>query len=154
MRSFMIKYRALRLLTVFAVVCFSWAIAAAGTGNEDSEKKTGTDLELRMRKRISIDVNEVSIDTVIRQLAEQADLDIIKSPKVIGNVTVTLTDVPLEEALSNILTVHDCTYVLTENIMRIITSEEMVTKAEPILTTTYEIVYADAAEVVVALDKF
>ena len=155
MRSFMIKYGALRFLMVFAVVCLSWAIAAAGTGNEDSEGKTGlTDIEQRMRKRISIDVNEVPIDTVIRQLAEQANLDIIKSPKVIGNVTVTLTDVPLEEALSNILTVHDCTYVLTENVMRIITSEEMVTKAEPILTKTYEIVYADAAEVVTALDKF
>ncbi len=155
MRSFVIKYGALRFSMVFAVVCFSWAIAAAETGNEDSEEKTGlTDLELRMRKRISIDVNEVPIDTVIRQLAEQADLDIIKSPKVIGNVTVTLTDVPLEEALSNILTVHDCTYVLTENVMRIITSEEMVAKAEPILTKTYEIVYIDAAQVAIALDKF
>ncbi len=155
MRSFVIKYRALRLLMVFAVVCLSWDIAAAGTGNEDPEGKTGlTEIEQRMLKRISIDVNEVPIDTVIRQLAEQADLDIIKSPKVIGNVTVTLTDVPLEEALSSILTIHDCTYVLTENIMRIITSEEMVTKAEPILTKTYEIVYADAAEVVTALDKF
>ncbi len=155
MRSFVIKYGALRLLMVFAVVCLSWAIAAAGTGNEDPEGKTGlTELEQRMLKRISIDVNEVPIDTVIRQLAEQADLDIIKSPKVLGNVTVTLTDVPLEEALSSILTVHDCTYVLTENIMRIITSEEMVAKAEPILTKTYEIVYADAAEVVIALEKF
>jgi len=151
----MIKYGALRFLMVFAVVCLGWAIAAAGTGNEDSEEKKGlTDIEQRMRKRISIDVNEVPIDTVIRQLVEQADLDIIQSPKVIGNVTVTLTDVPLEEALSNILTVHDCTYVLTENVMRIITSEEMVTKAEPILTKTYEIVYVDATEVVTALDKF
>ncbi len=155
MRSFVIKYRALRLLMVVAVVCLSWPIAAAGTGNEDPEGKAGlTEIEQRMLKRISIDVNEVPIDTVIRQLAEQANLNIIKSPKVIGNVTVTLTDVPLEEALSNILTVHGCTYVLTENIMRIITSEEMVAKAEPILTKTFEIVYADAAEVVIALDKF
>jgi len=155
MKSFIIKYGALRFLMLFAVVCFSWAIAASGAGNEDSEGKIGlTDLERRMQKRIFIDVNELSIDTVIRQLAEQADIDIIKSPKVVGNVTVTLTDVPLEEALSSILAVHDCTYVLTENVMRIITSEEMVAKAEPILTKTYEIVYADAAEVVAALDKF
>jgi len=102
MKSFIIKYGALRFLMLFAVVCFSWAIAAAGAGNEDSEGKIGlTDLERRMQKRIFIDVNELSIDTVIRQLAEQADIDIIKSPKVVGNVTVTLTDVPLEEALSD-----------------------------------------------------
>jgi len=186
----MIKYGVLKFLTVIAVVCLSWAIAAAETdgdaaetnsdvvetvsavaetgsavvetgsdvaetGNEDSEEKMSPiDLEQRMKKRVCIDVNEVPIDVVIRQLAEQADLDIIKSPKVTGNVTVKLTDVPLEEALNNILAVHDCTYVLTDNMMRIITSEEMVAKAEPILTQTYEIVYIDAVQVVEALDKF
>jgi len=155
MRSFTIKYGALKFLTVFAVVCFSWAIAAAGTGNEDSEEKTGlTDLEQRMQKSICIDVNDVPIDTVIRQLIEQADLNYIKSPKVIGNVTVTLTDVPLEEALTNILAVHDCIYVPTDNVIRIITSAEMVEKVEPILTKTYEIVYVDVAQVVDALNKF
>ncbi len=155
MRSFMIKYGALRFVTVFAVVCLSCAIAAAQAANEEPERKAGlTDLEQRMQKSISIDVNDVPIDTVIRQLVEQADLNYIKSPKVIGNVTVTFRDVPLEEALTNILAVHNCLYVSTDNMIRIITSEEMVTKAEPILTKTYEIVYVDATEVVVALDKF
>ena len=107
-----------------------------------------------MQKRISIDVNDVPLDTVIRQLVEQADLNYIKSPNVIGNVTVTFTDVPLEEALRNILSVHDCLYVPSNNVIRIITSAEMVTKAEPILTKTFEIVYVDAVEVVTALDKF
>jgi len=145
----------LRFGMVFAVVCLSWAIAVAQTGNEEPEGKAGlTDLERRMQKRIFVDVNDVPIDTVIRQLVEQADLDIIKSPNVIGNVTVTLTDVPLEEALNNILAVHGCTYILTENVVRIITTAEMVEKAEPILTKTYEIVYVDATEVVIALDKF
>ena len=155
MRNMMKKYRALRFVMVFAVVCLSWAIAVAQTGNEEPEGKAGlTELERRMQKRIFVDHNDTPIDAVIRQLAEQADLDIIKSPNVIGNVTVTLTDVPLEEALNNILAVHNCTYVLTDNVIRIITSEEMVAKAEPILTKTYEIVYADATEVVTALDKF
>ena len=169
MRSFTIKYRILRFLTVIVVVCLSWSITAAETGsdaaetgsavaetgNEDSEEKMSTtDLEQRMQKRIFIDVNDVPIDTVIRQLIEQADLNYIKSPKVIGNVTVTLTNVPLEEALTNILAVHDCIYVPTNNVIRIITSAEMVEKVEPILTKTYEIVYADVAQVVEALDKF
>jgi len=113
-----------------------------------------TDIERRMQKSISIDVNDVPIDTVIRQLVEQADLNYIKSPNVIGNVTVTFKDVPLEEALTNILAVHNCLYVPTDNVIRIITSAEMVEKAEPILTKTYEIVYVDATEVVTALDKF
>jgi len=148
------KYGALRFVMVFAVVCLSWAIAVAQTGNEEPEGKAGlTNLERRMQKSISIDVNDVPIDTVIRQLVEQADLNYIKSPNVIGNVTVTFKDVPLEEALRNILFVHGCTYVPTDNVIRIITSAEMVEKAEPILTETFEIVYADAEKVVEALDK-
>jgi len=155
MRNLMKKYGALRFVMVFAVVCLSWAIAVAQTGNEEPGGKAGlTELERRMQKKVYVDVNDVPIDTVIRQLVEQADLDIIKSPNVIGNVTVTLTDVPLEEALNNILAVHNCTYVLTENVVRIITTAELVEKAEPILTKTYEIVYVDATEVVTALDKF
>jgi len=155
MKNLMNKYGALRLWTVIAVVCLSWSIAVAQAGNEEPEEEARlTELERRMQKSISIDVNDVPIDTVIRQLVEQADLNYIKSPNVIGNVTVTFKDVPLEEALTNILAVHNCLYVPTDNVIRIITSEEMVTKAEPILTKTYEIVYADATEVVTALDKF
>jgi len=176
MRSFIMRYGVLRLLTVITVVCLCWAIAAAQadgpiveTGsamietdsgvieadNEDSKEESDlSDLEQKMKKRIFIDVNELPINTVIRQLAEQVEINIIISPKVIGDVTVTLTDVPLEEALNNILVVHDCTYVLSNNMMRIITSEEMVAKVEPILTKTYEIVYIDATQVADALDKF
>ena len=155
MKNFMKENLVLRLLTIFAVVCLSCAIAVAQTGNEEPEEQTGlTDIERRMQKSISIDVNDQPIDLVIRQLVEQADLNYIKSPNVIGNVTVTFKDVPLEEALTNILAVHNCLYVPTDNVIRIITSEEMIAKAEPILTKTYEIVYVDAKEVVLALDKF
>jgi len=155
MKNFMKENLVLRLLMVIAVVCLGWSIAAAQAGNEEPEGKTGlTEIEQRMQKSISIDVNDQPIDLVIRQLVEQADLNYIKSPNVIGNVTVTFKDVPLEEALTNILAVHNCLYVPTDNVIRIITSEEMVTKAEPILTKTYEIVYVDATEVVTALDKF
>jgi len=153
MRSFIITNRKLKLLTIIAVICLSCAVAQAG--NEDSEQQKGlTAIEQRMQKRIYIDANDLSIDTVIRQLAEQADLNYIKSPNVVGNVTVTFKDVPLDEALRNILAVHDCIYVPTDNVIRIITTAEMVAKAEPILTKTFEIVYVDATEVVTALDKF
>jgi len=155
MRNFIIINSKLRFLTVIVIICLSRAVAVAQADNEDSEQQKGlTQIELRMQKKISIDVNDLSIDTVIRQLVEQADLNYIKSPNVAGNVTVTFKDVPLDEALRNILAVHDCLYVPTDNVIRIITSAEMVAKAEPILTKTFEIVYVDATEVVLALDKF
>ncbi|MDT8303431.1 MAG: hypothetical protein RQ760_18270 [Sedimentisphaerales bacterium] len=147
--------RAFRLLMVIAVICISCNITMAQADNENSEEKTDlTQVELRMKKNISIDVSDQPIDLVVKQLVEQAGLNYIMSPLVIGNVTVTFNDVPLEEALRNILAVHDSLYVPTDNVIRIITSAEMVAKAEPILTKTFEIVYVDAVEVVTALDKF
>ncbi|MHC4104581.1 MAG: type II secretion system protein GspD [Planctomycetota bacterium] len=149
------KKRAFRLLMVIAAICFSCAVTVARAGNVDAEENVGsTVVEQKMKKNISIDVSDQSIDLVIKQLVEQADLNYIKSPNVIGNVSVTFNDVPLDEALANILAVHDCLYVPTDNVIRIITSAEMVAKAEPILTKTFEIVYVDAVEVVTALDKF
>lgn len=140
---------------VIAVICISCNITMAQADNEDSEEKADlTEVERRMKKNISIDVSDQSIDLVVKQLVEQAGLNYIMSPMVVGNVTVTFNDVPLEEALRNILAVHDSLYVPTDNVIRIITSAEMVAKAEPILTKTFEIVYVDATEVVTALDKF
>ena len=155
MRNILKKNRAFGLLMVIAVICLSCAVTVARAGNVDSEENAGlTAVEQRMKKNISIDVSDQPIDLVIKQLVEQAGLNYIKSPNVIGNVSVTFNDVPLEEALTNILAVNDCLYVSTDNVIRIITSAEMVTKAEPILTRTFEIVYVDAVEVVTALDKF
>ena len=140
---------------VIAVICISCNITMAQADIEDSEENAGlTAVERRMKKNISIDVSDLSIALVVKQLVEQAGLNYIMSPMVVGNVTVTFNDVPLEEALRNILAVHDSLYVPTDNIIRIITSTEMVAKAEPILTKTFEIVYVDAVEVVLALDKF
>ncbi len=78
MRNLMKKNGALRFVMVFAVVCLGWAIAAAQASNQEPEGKAGlTDLERRMQKRVFIDHNDTPIDAVIRQLAEQADLDFI-----------------------------------------------------------------------------
>lgn len=177
MRCLMIKYGALKFLMVIAVVCFGGTGAGAQTGSdvadmdsvvseaeagsgvvetggeEAEEKAVLTGLERRMQKTVSIDVNELSIDIVIRQLAEQADLNIIKSPKVIGDVTVTLKDVPLVEALKNILAVHGCTYVLTDNMIRIVTLEDIVQETEMLVTKLYHITYADVTQVEESLKK-
>ncbi|MBN1805550.1 MAG: hypothetical protein JW837_09880 [Sedimentisphaerales bacterium] len=160
----------LRLLSVIMIIFLGCTMAVAqeqgqeleqqGTQQEirqdtlDLEQPAKPTIEERMQKRIFIDANDVPIETVIRQLVEQADLNYIKSPNVVGNVTVKFDDVPLEEALRNILAVNDCLYVPTNNVLRIITSAEMIEKAEPIITRSFEIVYADAEKVVEALDKF
>jgi type IV pilus assembly protein PilQ len=87
------------------------------------------------------------------QLAEQAKVDIIKSPKVTGNVTVKVTDVPLEEVLSNILAAHGYTYIPSENMIRVVPISE-VAAAEKLVTRIYRISYADVAQVAKSLEKF
>ena len=94
------------------------------------------------------------IDEVLVQLAELAGIDIIKSPQVSGNVTVKLTDVPLEEALSNILSAHSYTYIATENMIRVIPLPQTAVFEKELVTRVYHIIYADANEVAAALLNF
>jgi len=162
MRSFMIKCRGLNFLTFCIAVCLICAIAVAQNRDKDTEEKltrrssegqVSTDLEQQMMKRVCIDVNDVSIDIVIRQLAEQAGVNLIKSPKVTGNVTVTLTDVSLEEALRCILDMHGSDYIIGKNIIRILSRDEMPEIYERLETRTFEIKYANISEVVKALKE-
>lgn len=176
MRGFLTEVNHLWLSAACAGVCVLGTLVYAGQGNEpataaepgvqaeqpaqvapvaDNEKKEiMTDLERRMKKVVCIDVNEVPIATVIRQLADQVDVDLIMSPKVTGNVTVSLTDVSLEETLRSILDVHGAAYIPGENIIRIVPREELPEINERLVTETFEIIYADVAQVVKALDKF
>jgi type II secretory pathway component HofQ len=108
----------------------------------------------RLRTRITYSCTESPIETVLIDLAEQAQVDIVKSPKVTGNVTVKVTDVPLEEALGNILAAHDYTYIATESMIRVMPLSEITVAREQLLTRIYRITYADANEVAAALGNF
>jgi len=149
------KSGGLKFLMILAFVMAACAITAAENANEDLEKREVlTALERRMLKKISIDFRDTPIDDVIRIMAEQADVDIVKSPKVIGNVTATLTGVPLEEALDNILASHGYGYVTGRNMIRIAPAEDITEKAERLTNKIYHITYADVAQVEKALEKF
>ncbi|MHC4069753.1 MAG: secretin and TonB N-terminal domain-containing protein [Planctomycetota bacterium] len=158
-----IKYTRLKLLVVFVIVVFGWATAGAQIADEQQQqvayeqeepKEILTTLEQRMLKKISIDFRNTPIDDVLRIMAEQADVDIVKSPTVAGNVTATLTNVPLEEALNNILAAHGYSYVATKNMIRIASLAEITEKAERLESKIYHITYADVKEVEKALKNF
>jgi len=123
--------------------------------NEDPKQKEAlTPLQQRMLKKISIDCVNTPIEDVIRMLADQAGVDIIKSPTVTGNVTATLTNVPLEEALNNILAVHGYGCVIDKSMIRIAPADEITQKGEVLENRVYRITYADVAQVESALKKF
>ena len=118
------------------------------------KKEVLTTIEQRMQKRISVDFRNTPIEDVIRIMAEQVGVDIIKSPNVTGNVTATLTNAPLQEALDNILAAHGYGYVASENMIRIAPTAELAEKSEKLVSKIYRITYADVTEVEKSLTKF
>jgi len=159
MASPMTKLQEFKFLALCAVVCLTGAAALAADANNVSLTDVNavsdqTPLEQRLTKKVSVEFRKTAIEDVLRIITDQADVDYVKSPKVEGEVTVTLTDVPLEEALNSILSVHGFTYVLSQNMIRVITNAEQIEKPEVLQSKTFEIVYADVEEVVKALEKF
>jgi len=143
------RYRRAIISALLAVALFIWvapvvmgAVAVSKTAKE------------KLQTRITYSCVDSPIETVLMQLAEQAKVDIVKSPKVTGNVTAKLTDVPLEEALTNILAANDCTFIATDNMIRVVPVAEVTLVTEELISKVYRITYADANEVAVALRNF
>ncbi len=141
---------AILLLTTWLCV----AVYADGLALEGEDAEVLSTLEQRMQKRISVNFRATNIDDVIRIMAEQADVDIVKSPKVVGEVTTTLTNVPLSEALTNILAAHNYGYVTSKNMIRIAPMDEINERSEVLQSRIYRITYADVEDVEKALKKF
>lgn len=161
MKSLNSKYLVLSLLTILLLICFNCVPVFAQGDNDATNTGKVTDdidqpsaLDMRMQKKVSIDVSDVPIGMVIKQLADQVNVDFILSPKVTGNVTVTLTDVSVEEAMQSILDVQGYAYIKGKNVVRILPREEIPIISERLVTQTFEIIYADVEQVVDALEKF
>ena len=155
MRNLM-KLRGIKFLTILMVVMLAWTVVIAEQTDiaEQADKEVLTELEQQIRKRISINFSNTPIDDVLRIIADQANMNIIKSPKVVGDVTATLTDVPLEEVLNNILTSHGYGYVMDKNMIRVAPLEDIATVDERLTSRIYRIYYANVTEVEKALSKF
>lgn len=153
MEDITIKCGRLKFAVFFA---FIWLCCGAVFSEDEKQpgKKEALPLEQRMQKHISVEFRDTPIEDAIMLMADQADVDIIKSPAVTGTVTVKLTDVPLEEALKNILAAHGYDFVSSENMIRVAPIAEITQVVEKIVTKTYRITYADVVEVAKALEKF
>ena len=111
-------------------------------------------VQQRMQQVVSVDFKDTNIDDVLAILARQANVDILKSPKVQGKVTAVLRDIPLSEALNNILEVHGFGYVATDNMIRVVPQEDIIQVRERLNSHVYRITYANVVEVEKALRGF
>ncbi|MEN8126848.1 MAG: secretin N-terminal domain-containing protein [Planctomycetota bacterium] len=134
--------------TLLVLLAGSWISA------ETVKPELLSPVEQRMQQEISLDFKDTPIDDVLMIMAKQADVDIIKSPKVEGTVTATLTDVPLVEALGSILEAHGYAYITTDNIVRVVPKNEVFEVREKVDSRVFRVTYADVKDVELALKHF
>jgi type IV pilus assembly protein PilQ len=72
---------------------------------------------------ISIDFQEADIKSVFRLMAEYGDISIVSGDDVKGNVTLSMKNVPWEQALDTILEVNSLSKKQTDNVITVTTLE-------------------------------
>jgi type IV pilus assembly protein PilQ len=78
---------------------------------------------IKKNRIISIDFQEADIRSVLRLMAEYGDISIVSSDEVKGNVTLSMKNVPWDQALDTILEVNSLTKKQTDNIITVTTLE-------------------------------
>ncbi len=147
------KTRLQRRITITALLVMVM-LSVTTPGAAENSDPNNTNLQERLQRKISVKFRRTPIEDVVRMIAEQADVDVITSPKLTGEVTVKLTNVALEEALRSILDIHGYDYVVGENIVRVIAKEDMPAIQERLVTEIFEITYSDPEGVAQSLSKF
>jgi type IV pilus assembly protein PilQ len=153
-------------LSVFLIIFLALAPITAAAEPESPESppdrevtamishKVLTRAELQLKERVTFSCRDMSLDLVLDQLSREAKIDIIKSPTESQNVTVTVTDAPLDEVLNNILSVQGWTYTATENMIKVTPLSEIDIEEIKTLTSIYRITFADVTQVASALKDF
>lgn len=114
-------------------------------------------------QKISLDFQNADIKNILRLLAEVSELNIITTPKVSGTVTMRLMNVPWDQALDIVLKNNNLGMEREGNIIRVATRDQIAAqmdarlavrekliaeknakkKAEPLITETVRISYAE-----------
>jgi type II secretory pathway component GspD/PulD (secretin) len=148
-------YRRISTTAAILLLLYSGAVGlCAEQALIQDDQTVPATVRARLRTPVTYSCTNSPIDTVLSDLAKQADIYIVKSPDVTGAVTVEVVNVPFEEVLTNVLAAHKYTYVATENMIRVVPLSETVTLREELITRVYKITYASSMEVALALKEF
>ncbi|PKN84541.1 MAG: hypothetical protein CVU51_10330 [Deltaproteobacteria bacterium HGW-Deltaproteobacteria-1] len=93
----------------------------AETETDRSELRDG--VKKYTGKNISLDFQDADIKSVLRLMSEYGDKSIIAGDDVKGNVTLTMKNVPWDQALDAILKIHGLTKYQSGNVITIMTLE-------------------------------
>jgi type IV pilus assembly protein PilQ len=104
-------------------------VAEAAKTNDGSVDRETTPVRRDPSKKytdrlISLDFQEADIKSVLRLMAEYANVSIVSGEDVKGNVTLTMKNVPWDQALDTILEINGLTKKQTGDIISVMTLEK------------------------------
>lgn len=111
---------------------------------------------------VSLDFQGADIRNVLQILSYKSGVNIVAGPEVTGLVTIQLTNVPWQDALGVILGTYGYGYEQKGSIITVTTVEKLkksredailLADQEPIITKTFVLDYANASEVIPAIEK-
>lgn len=107
-------------------------------------------------RRVTLDFKNADIQNVIRLIAARTGLNILMNPgEVQGRITLSLDNVPLRDALDNILKVNKLAYIIeTGNILRIVPEGRVGRGVVETQTVVMELNWRDATDVAETFEPF
>ena len=89
--------------------------------------------------KVSLDFQDVDVRTVLQILAKESGMNIVASDSVTGKMTLTLKDVPWDQALDLVMQARNLDMRKTGNVINVAPREELLAKDKAILIQQKEI---------------
>lgn len=111
---------------------------------------------------VSLNFQDVDIRNVLKVLAYKSGTNVVTTPEVTGTVTIQLSDVPWKKALDVILSTYGYGYERQGNIITVMPIDALkkhredslaLQEQEPLVTKTYLLSYAKAADIMDSINK-
>lgn len=138
----------------------------------EEEKKAKPETPLPTQK-VNLSMHKINVVTALRALARAANLNLLISSNVKGEISISLKGTPWNHAFCGLLRTHGLTYTWEGNIIRVMTVEDMehdlkieaiqekrkahelgIRRVEPLLTKIINIKFADAKGLKENLQEF
>lgn len=150
-----------RIALVASIVAFLAAPGFAQQPSPEAQPAQET-LSITTEGNVSLDFRDADIQNVLRILSYKSGINIVAGPEVTGLVTIKLQDVPWQTALKVILETYGYAYERRGNIITVTTIDNLkkrredsmlLSEQEPLLTRTFVLNYAKAAEIIESIQK-
>jgi type IV pilus assembly protein PilQ len=131
------------------------AVQAPAEGTETAAAPEVSTAELQQVEEksgnVTFDFKDADIRNVLRIFSHKTGINIVAGKEVVGTVTITLRDVPWEQALKLVLNINGFGYVREANVIKVLTMEQL--SQEPLETKIYTLNYAKPKDVSDILTK-